>query len=58
MKHLSLALFAVASLFFVIGFFTGSPGTMSPAAWSQHTIALYLAAIGAHLIFNRETADK
>lgn len=53
MKVISTALFAIASLFLVFGFLAGSIGTTSPDLWAQRTIALYLAAIGAHLIFNR-----
>lgn len=57
MKYISTILFAVATLFFVMGLIDagnlGTSGTMSHSSWVQNSIALYLAAIGARLIFER-----
>ncbi|MBB4039227.1 hypothetical protein GGR34_000862 [Microvirga flocculans] len=55
MKYISLALFAAASLFFVMGLIDagslGTSGTMSHSSWVQNSIALYLASIASYFIF-------
>lgn len=55
MKYISHVIFLVATLFLVVGFVDIAKGLGGgyPNLWAQNTIALYLAAIGFELIFNR-----